>query len=338
MGSGIYVIAPEPASTAPRVESELSPFEIIRARQLIECELAALAAGSKNTSDIVHALRDALDADGSRHRARADADPRRPAVPCAHRRGERKLRAAACGDRSLRPAQQSAVRTPRPPLRAGGHLAPGDGRAPARGRRRSRPRTRRARAPRCTSTCSARTTASAPPGPAAIRRSALQQNRRPHEVRTAVRRTNSPSGGRCEAPRGLHEPVDRQHCLHHPRRARPAPRARTHRAARRTRRRAAPRRRRHLRLRPALLQRRPRRRVHDPRAADPGHEASGVVGRDRRRGHAREAGRQGGDQSVACVRALRLLPRGPPEPVPHMRFLGSASVFPHVQGLFREAS
>jgi GntR family transcriptional repressor for pyruvate dehydrogenase complex len=61
MGSGIYVIAPEPGQSAARVESELSPFEIIRARQLIECELAALAAGSKNTSAIVHGLRDALD-------------------------------------------------------------------------------------------------------------------------------------------------------------------------------------------------------------------------------------------------------------------------------------
>ena len=60
MGSGIYVIAPEPAPSAARIESELSPFEINRARQLIECELAALAAGSAKISDIVHGLRDAL--------------------------------------------------------------------------------------------------------------------------------------------------------------------------------------------------------------------------------------------------------------------------------------
>jgi DNA-binding FadR family transcriptional regulator len=61
MGSGIYVIAPEPDLGAARVEAELSPFEIIRARQLIECELAALAAGSAKTGDIVRGLRDALD-------------------------------------------------------------------------------------------------------------------------------------------------------------------------------------------------------------------------------------------------------------------------------------
>ena len=61
MGSGIYVIAPDPEFAAARVEGELSPFEIIRARQLIECELAALAAGSVKTADIVRGLRDALD-------------------------------------------------------------------------------------------------------------------------------------------------------------------------------------------------------------------------------------------------------------------------------------
>jgi DNA-binding FadR family transcriptional regulator len=61
MGSGIYVVAPEPAASAPRIEGELSPFEIIRARQLIECELAALAASHKNAADIVHGLRDALE-------------------------------------------------------------------------------------------------------------------------------------------------------------------------------------------------------------------------------------------------------------------------------------
>ena len=60
MGSGIYVVAPEPAPTAERVEGELSPFEIIRARQLIECELAALAAASRKTAAIVRGLREAV--------------------------------------------------------------------------------------------------------------------------------------------------------------------------------------------------------------------------------------------------------------------------------------
>jgi len=60
MGSGITVIAREAAASAARVESELSPFEIIRARQLIECELAALAAASKKPAVIARGLREAL--------------------------------------------------------------------------------------------------------------------------------------------------------------------------------------------------------------------------------------------------------------------------------------
>ena len=44
-GSGIHVVAREPAASAPRLEpSAFGPFEIIRARQLIESELAAYAA------------------------------------------------------------------------------------------------------------------------------------------------------------------------------------------------------------------------------------------------------------------------------------------------------
>jgi GntR family transcriptional regulator, transcriptional repressor for pyruvate dehydrogenase complex len=44
-GSGIHVVAREPSSTVPRLEPGIfGPFEILRARQLIECELAALAA------------------------------------------------------------------------------------------------------------------------------------------------------------------------------------------------------------------------------------------------------------------------------------------------------
>ena len=44
MGSGVVVIAREPAPSATSVDSPFGPFEIIRARQVIECELAAMAA------------------------------------------------------------------------------------------------------------------------------------------------------------------------------------------------------------------------------------------------------------------------------------------------------
>jgi DNA-binding FadR family transcriptional regulator len=53
MGSGIYVTAKEPLASARRsVEAALGPFDIIRARQLIESELAALAARQKSTGAV----------------------------------------------------------------------------------------------------------------------------------------------------------------------------------------------------------------------------------------------------------------------------------------------
>jgi GntR family transcriptional regulator, transcriptional repressor for pyruvate dehydrogenase complex len=59
-GSGIHVIAREPAASAPRLSPQaFGPFEIIRARQLIECELAAMAA-LHATKEQVTSLREAL--------------------------------------------------------------------------------------------------------------------------------------------------------------------------------------------------------------------------------------------------------------------------------------
>lgn len=59
-GSGIHVISREPAASAPPLSPHaFGPFEIIRARQLIECELAAMAA-MRATKDQVSGLHDAL--------------------------------------------------------------------------------------------------------------------------------------------------------------------------------------------------------------------------------------------------------------------------------------
>ena len=59
-GSGIHVLAREPAATARQVEpNAFGPFEIIRARQLIEGELAALAAQRMSPAQ-VDGLREAL--------------------------------------------------------------------------------------------------------------------------------------------------------------------------------------------------------------------------------------------------------------------------------------
>ncbi len=60
MGSGIVVIAREPAASATPVDAAFGPFEIIRARQVIECELAAMAALATGPADVA-ALQDALD-------------------------------------------------------------------------------------------------------------------------------------------------------------------------------------------------------------------------------------------------------------------------------------
>jgi DNA-binding FadR family transcriptional regulator len=49
MGSGIYVLAREGPSSPRGVDAALGPFDIIRARQVIEAELAAAAARSKST-------------------------------------------------------------------------------------------------------------------------------------------------------------------------------------------------------------------------------------------------------------------------------------------------
>ena len=59
VGSGIYVTAREPAPTARQVDNAYGPFEIMRARQFIECELAAAAARSMD-EDQIEGLREAL--------------------------------------------------------------------------------------------------------------------------------------------------------------------------------------------------------------------------------------------------------------------------------------
>ncbi len=59
VGSGVYVISREAAPSARPVDAEYGPFEIIRARQFIECELAAAAAQSAQ-ADLVEGLQAAL--------------------------------------------------------------------------------------------------------------------------------------------------------------------------------------------------------------------------------------------------------------------------------------
>jgi DNA-binding FadR family transcriptional regulator len=58
-GSGVHVVAAEPQVGARSLANEFGPFEIIRARQLVEGELAAEAARTMNAAQ-VGGLREAL--------------------------------------------------------------------------------------------------------------------------------------------------------------------------------------------------------------------------------------------------------------------------------------
>jgi DNA-binding FadR family transcriptional regulator len=61
VGSGVYVQGARPAAKAPPLAADTGPFELIRARWLIEGECAALAA-KESTRAQVRAMGEALDA------------------------------------------------------------------------------------------------------------------------------------------------------------------------------------------------------------------------------------------------------------------------------------
>lgn len=76
MGSGVVVIAREAAASATPVDAPFGPFEIIRARQVIECELAAMAAlasSAHGLADLQAAL-DVMRADIDQGRAPVQGD------------------------------------------------------------------------------------------------------------------------------------------------------------------------------------------------------------------------------------------------------------------------
>jgi DNA-binding FadR family transcriptional regulator len=60
VGSGVYVLGPKPARRAEALPADSGPFELIKARWLIEAECAALAAKTATKSQ-VRAIEDALD-------------------------------------------------------------------------------------------------------------------------------------------------------------------------------------------------------------------------------------------------------------------------------------
>ena len=101
-----------------------------------------------------------------------------------------------------------------------------------------------------------------------------------------------------------------------------------------------PRRRGHLRFRPALLLRRPQRQLRRSRAADSRARSLGRRRQDRRRRHPRQVGRQDRGQPVACVRAMRLLPRGTRAALPQHALPGQRQPLSaragHVLRVFRD--
>jgi DNA-binding FadR family transcriptional regulator len=60
VGSGVYVVGPRPAGRSETLPADSGPFELIKARWLIEAECAALAAKSATRAQ-VRAMEEALD-------------------------------------------------------------------------------------------------------------------------------------------------------------------------------------------------------------------------------------------------------------------------------------
>jgi len=92
VGSGVYVLGPRPAARAERLPADSGPFELIRARWLIESECAALAAKSATKAQ-VRALEEALEL--------MEADRDNGVVPLGHDRLFHLRLAEASGNSAL---------------------------------------------------------------------------------------------------------------------------------------------------------------------------------------------------------------------------------------------
>ncbi len=95
IGSGIYVLgAGTRNGGADAVQATAGPFELLRARWVIEGECAALAAKSAKKVADVAAIEEALESDAARSIDVGQAAARRrSAVSPAHRRSDRQRRA-----------------------------------------------------------------------------------------------------------------------------------------------------------------------------------------------------------------------------------------------------
>ena len=132
IGSGIYVqpVGDDKAAQAGH-EAEAGPFELLRARYIIEAECAALAAKSAKTPQL-QAISEALD-EMQQEMQTADHQPLvgRPPVPPADRRGHRQRRARRGREDAVGGAHGRAVPAARAPLRFA--VALGNARWPSTG-------------------------------------------------------------------------------------------------------------------------------------------------------------------------------------------------------------
>jgi len=92
IGSGVYVVGPPRASASPPLAEDSGPFELIKARWLIEAECAALAAKNATRAQI-RAMEEALD--------QMDSDRERGVMPLAADRLFHLRIAQACGNSAL---------------------------------------------------------------------------------------------------------------------------------------------------------------------------------------------------------------------------------------------
>jgi len=92
VGSGVYVMGPHPAEPARALATDSGPFELIKARWLIEAECASLAAKAATRAQ-VKAMEQALD--------RMEQERRRGVMPLEADREFHLRIAEACGNSAL---------------------------------------------------------------------------------------------------------------------------------------------------------------------------------------------------------------------------------------------
>ena len=92
VGSGVYVVGPQPAEPPRALATDSGPFELIKARWLIEAECAAMAAKSATRAQ-VRAIEQALE--------RMEKERKRGAMPLEADREFHLCIAEACGNSAL---------------------------------------------------------------------------------------------------------------------------------------------------------------------------------------------------------------------------------------------